>query len=525
MGKLTVYTNRVVVSDYVFGSQPEIEKRFEMRDKVSNTYYYKALLYNNQTRELVLPRSVSIPWLERIFDVYAEYIDDSVQYQTYPSNDPIMLKNPLRDEDQADTLKFLVGVDQYTYTKHHSQLMVALGTGKGKTYLGIAYIAYMNMRSIIITTSSNWLDQWNDRILEHTDLSSRQLLKIQGSDGIEQLLLKTSEELERYRIYTVTHATLLSYANNNGWDSLRTLFTHLGIGVRIYDEAHMNFDNIYKIDYAVSVRKTLYLTATPERGDEREDRIYQEYFAAVPVFTAFNPDKDPHTHYRAFKYKSGINAFEAGKCINKYGFNKMKYCDILLKKKNFEMISRVVMDFISKIPGKKLIFLSTNNAIVMFYKWITANYPEYGGDVDIFTSINENKEAALEKTIILTTSKSAGAAMDIPNLMVTVNLAEPTKSPPQNKQRLGRTRAYNSYYIDVVDVSLKVTNNYYIQSLPMFDTNSLSVQELEFNEENLPRTVEEINIHRYMNGYLPAVKSLIDRQDDWYIKIPLDYKI
>ena len=139
----------------------------------------------------------------------------------------------------------------------------------------------------------------------------------------------------------------------------------------------------------------------------------------------------------------------------------MTYNDIVILKQNFDYISRIVMDMISKIPGKKLLFFSTNNSIVFFYNWLRYNYSEYANDIGIYTSINPDKASAKNNTLILTTSKSAGACLDIDDLMVCINMAEPTKSLPQNQQRFGRTRKYNSFYIDLVDISVKPIYNYY----------------------------------------------------------------
>lgn len=520
MRKLVVYNNKIVINDYNYGDLPELERKFELFDKATHTYYSKAAIYDSNTRTMTIPKGTNIKYLERLLNVYADY--DNSYIKPVINNEKILVKYPPKDEDQANALKFLIGIDEFSYTNKYSQLMIALGTGKGKTYLGIAYAAYLNMKTIIITTSSKWLEQWNTRILEHTNCLSKQLHMIQGSYDINNLLCKTEEQLSCYNVYTVTHATLLSYAKENGWDSIGNLFSHLGIGLRIYDEAHLNFDNIYNIDYNASIYKTIYLTATPSRGDKMEDKIYQHYFASIPIYSVFNPETDPHTHYRAFRYKSGINAFEVSKCINKFGFNKMKYCDIVIKKKNFDYISRIVMDFISRINGKKLIFLATNDAIVFFYNWIYDNYPEYNNNVGIFTSINPDKSSALNNTIILTTTKSAGAAMDIPGLMVTVNLAEPTKSPPQNQQRFGRTRAYNSYYLDIVDTSLKVTNNYYVQSLPMFENQALTMSDIVFNDEMLEKTAFNIMYQRYTHGLSPFIQ-LHKKRESLFVKMPLNY--
>ena len=481
--KIVVYNNKIVINDYTYGDFPGLDSVFEVYNKVTHTYDTIAAVYDRKNRTLTIPRGVDIQTLERMTGYNAFY--DNTYIKPRFNLEPILIKYLPKDEKQEEAIKFLNGTGKFSHTKHYSQLFLALNTGAGKTYLGIVYTAMLNMKTIIITTSSDWLRQWKTRFIEHTNLTSIDIHSISGSIEIDNLLSKSSDVYDKYKVYTVTHATLQSYANERGWGAVDELFRTLGIGLKIIDEAHLNFENIYHIDYASSVYRTLYLTATPVRGEFNQNRIYQIYFSNIPMFSPFDPDKDPHTHYIALRYKSGLNAYEINRCQSKFGFNKQTYCDIVVFKQNFDFISRVVMDMLSHINGKKMIFFATNNSIVFFYKWLECNYPELHGDVGIYTSINANKKAALNCQYILTTSKSAGAAVDIKDLMACVNLAEPTNSPPQNQQRFGRTRNYNSYYIDVVDTSMKVISNYFKQSYPMFEKYALDIKVVDFKAGQL----------------------------------------
>ena len=261
------------------------------------------------------------------------------------------------------------------------------------------------------------------------------------------------------------------------------------------------------IDYNTGTYKTVYLTATPARGNDSEDAIFQIYFKNVPKIFLYDPENDPHTNYIALRYTSKMSPREISKCINKYGFNKMLYCDKLIHKPAFGKICHIVFDLISNMNGKKLIFLATNNAVSYMYTWILHNYPEYYGQVGVFTSINPEKEKALQCQIILTTTKSAGAAVDIPGLICSVNLAEPTRSKPQNQQRFGRTRDYNTYYIDVIDDTSKITVKYYTLNLPMFETYALSTKEIRFSERELDSNANAI-IERHKNQIYSPFKKL-----------------
>lgn len=492
--KIVVYNNKIVINNYSYGDVPALDDTFEIFDKVTHSYSSVAVLYDRKNKTVTIPRGIDIPYIESILDSYAFYDNTCIKPKKNDNN--ILIKYPPKDDKQKEAIQFLSGTGNYKYTKKYSQLFLALNTGAGKTYLGIVYTALLNVKTIIITTSTQWLEQWRIRFIEHTNILPNEIYSIEGSMDINNIIKRDEISYDRYKVYTVSHATLLSYANDNGWNSIDCLFRKLGIGLKIIDEAHLNFDNIYHIDYASSVYRTLYLTATPVRGETNENRIYQLYFKNIPSLSLFDPETDPHTHYISLRYKSELNLIDINRCQNMYGFNKQMYCDIVVTKKNFDYISRIVMDMIYNIPGKKMLFFATNNAIVFFYQWLLCNYAELSNDIGIYTSINNDKASALEKTYILTTSKSAGAAVDIKGLMVCVNLAEPTKSPPQNQQRFGRTRAYNSYYIDVVDTSLKVISNYYKQSYPMFEKYALDTRDVIFTNNQLENTAFNIMYKR-----------------------------
>lgn len=482
MYKIVVKQTHIIINNYNFGDCPKLENSFKVWDKATFSCYYKQIEYNNETKQLIIPKGVDLGFIESLFNVKA-YIDFS--YNKFCSNsDSIGIRYKPRDERQVEALRFLSGQGNYFYTKNSSQLMLSLGTGAGKTYLSIVYISMLNVKTIVITDSNNWLEQWKERIQEHSSINTREIYQIKGSTSIISLLNKTPEELNSNKIYLVTHSSLSSYANNNGWGSLNELFAHLGIGLKIFDEAHIDFDNISRIDFHTNVMKTLYLTATPAKGDVRENEIYRLYFKNIPKF---NAQDTPHTHYLAIKYKSEMTAMEISNCCNRHGFNKTAYCDLLISKPNFNMLLHIIINILIPMPGKKLIFLATNNAVQYVYNWIMTNYPQNNDNsfVGIFTSLNPDKQSALDCNIILTTSKSAGAALDIPNLMVSVQLAEPTKSEPQNRQRFGRTRNYNSLYIDCIDISCQITRNYYIQNLNMFGKYALSVKEKYFDNNKL----------------------------------------
>ena len=177
-----------------------------------------------------------------------------------------------------------------------------------------------------------------------------------------------------------------------------------------------------------------------------------------------------HTKYAAIRFNSDPTPIDAGKCKNNYGLNRIAYTDYLVRNDNFHKLLNILVTMAIKKPGKHLFYIGTNEAILYVRDWIYANFPELVGQVGIYTSIipAQHKKDQLDRKIILSTTKSAGAAMDIKGLAEVVNLAEPFKSRVLAQQTLGRTRSDNTLYKDIVDTGFYYTKKFYEHKKPVF---------------------------------------------------------
>ena len=88
---------------------------------------------------------------------------------------------------------------------------------------------------------------------------------------------------------------------------------------------------------------------------------------------------------------------------------------------------------------------------------IIKNYPEFKKDIGNFTSdTKKDKDKQLTKKIILTTYKSFGTGMDIPDLRFLINY-EAYSSTVILEQMIGRLRNIGGdlYYFEIVDFGFK----------------------------------------------------------------------
>ena len=471
--KVVLHNSAIVINDYDWGDCPSLENQFSIWDPIRHTKFYIGIHYDLQNRKLYLPRGLDVGYILRKINSNLE--GESATSAIVRANDKIdfdkdiRVKYKPRDEVQQEAMEFILNIKRYQYLNGSAQLGLNLTTGKGKTYICSIALAYYKTKAIIITAQSGILDQWVSRITEYTTFSEDDILKIEGSTKINAILNGNSRAGDKL-IYLCTHSTLQSYGTSFGWDKVYELFKKLGIGIKIFDEAHQCFENMALIDYATrDTWKTIYVTATPSRSNKVEDRIYHMYMKNVPSLDLFNPEVDAHTNYIAIKYNSYPKPSDISGCKNNvYGLNHMAYIAYLTRNEKFWTMFDYIFSIIYNNGGKALFYIGTNDAILKIRDRILFNYPELRDDIGIYTSISEDKQLAKTKKYILTTTKSAGAGEDIAHLKYSVVLAEPFRSEVLARQTLGRTRDNNTTYIELVDVGFKQILAYYNAKRPIF---------------------------------------------------------
>ena len=201
--------------------------------------------------------------------------------------------------------------------------------------------------------------------------------------------------------------------------------------------------------------------------------------------------------------------FDISECKNAYGLDRNKYINYLVNKPEYFRLLTIIMDLALKTDGKVLIYIGTNAAIMITYKYLMMRYPELSGNIGIFTTLvsKEEKELNKDKKIILSTTKSAGASMDIDNLKMTVVINEPFKSHVLARQTLGRTRADNTFYIDCVDLGFNQLRRYYNYKRPVFDEYALSCSEIFIRQPDLEYRYNDIVSKRNQEKTMPLITA------------------
>ncbi len=491
--KILVKHSRIEINNYEVGDYPKLEYLFSVWDPIYHTSFPKGIEYDVDKKKLIVPRGMDIQMLKSGL-MYEPFVDKNCD--EYVDGEPLPIRYLTKDERQLEILKFILGEDKYFYTKTKSQIAINSTTGSGKTFITVAGICFTGARAIIITSSTNWLEQWKDRILEYTNLKEKDIYMLIGKPSLDKLMARNNP-LD-YQIFLASHSTIKSYGDKAGWDKVDELFKFLRCSMKIFDEAHLYFDNMAKIDYHSNTKKTIYLTATPARSNKEEDIIYQEYFRNVPSIELFDEKVDPHVNYIGMLFHSNPSPYDI-KSYSKgqFNFDRNIYTSYLVQRPNFQKIVSVIINMTLPMNGKVLIYIGTNDAIIQVYNYIISQFPFLANAIGIYTSITDKdvKDISLTKKYILSTTKSCGAASDIPNLICTVVLAEPFKSAVLARQTLGRCRADNSFYIDCVDISCYRTKMYYNKKKPVFLQYAKSCREVYLKDEELDTRAKQISEH------------------------------
>ena len=493
MYNIVVRPTCIIINNYKSGDSSKLENCFRKYNMVTHSFTDIGMFYDEENERLFLPRGIDLWWVQNTLNVKDVTFEEPDEFDVV---DDIMMKYQPRDDVQKECLRFMLGVSEYQKNNNFSQLSVNLNTGKGKSYVSIYTMAYTKIKSIIVTYSNGWLDQWRDYITEYTNLENKDIHKIAGAPGIT-MLLSGKTKYANSKVYLVTHATIKSYGDTYGWDKIRELFKILKIGQMFIDEAHLNFTNICMISFFTNVYKTYYVTATPARSDKDENRVYQLSMKNIPSIDLFDPEKDPHTNYIAMKWSSKPTPQQVSDCKNAYGLDRNKYVNYVVNKPNFYKMLRVIMDLVIKFDGRALFYIGTNDAILKVYKWMNDNYPEFISEIGIYTTlVGNDKEIEKGKKLILSTTKSAGAAEHIEGLKMTIVLAEPFKSEVLARQTLGRTRDDDTYYIELVDLGFYKIKQYYYEKLPVFNKYAVKCSDVNISQEELDDRAYRAEINR-----------------------------
>lgn len=370
----------------------------------------------------------------------------------------------------------------YALEGYKTMRCLELPTGFGKTVCAIKVACEIGNPFMVVV--NGLLDQWEERILEATNIKKEEIARIQAIDSIHELMDRIHKD-NLPKVLLCTMSTLRNLCVHEGNYSklplVQTIINKCGIGLKIVDEAHLMFHASCTVDLSCDVRYNLYLTATFNNDNKSMNRIFNNYYHPGIRMTVM-----PECYTDVFAYSYLIHV-STKRCMTNYGYSHAKYEQMLLRKNNaYGFYSNVLLPLLDcyyfanpKMKNKRaLIFCSTINMIDA----MVAHIKETVGTkykVSRYTS-DEPESVLSENDILVATMKGCGVGNDIPDLAFILNTIS-FKGYNITKQAFGRLRKPRGddehIYVDIRNVAIPAHEMHYISRRQLLSTISKSYSE------------------------------------------------
>lgn len=469
-GRITLYPTRIIIDGYD-ERIAQLEGPLNVWNNVTFSYDFQAFIKDEEKKRIYLPNAYTLYTLKKYFPNYK--IEDkrpeinSCLNEYYKNIKPIALRYDFKDDLQRESVKFLKTLNGKNMEKY-----LCLKTGQGKTYCAIRYIAETNDRPIIFVDQDSLAEQWKERILEYTDTEEDEIYYISGQNSINRLYKRGKDEMKNIKFFLCCYRTFSNKLKSSETSKeISDLINFIQVNLKIHDEAHVEYMTIFKLNMICNL-KTIYLSATPQRSDPNEDKVYQNMLFLTDKFSSANmkrknnkDNKDEDENYHniiIYNWNSKPNLKNQSECQTKYGFSMARYFKYLEEEK-YEQFEELLYDLIfnqilkNRRKKKIAILFGTNSIIDKFYNnlcqyVIDMNYKLKIGKFNGTIKKSERLKELTESDIIITTDKSFSKGLESENLQVLINTV-PFSSETKLTQVIGRLRKLPNKEVFFFDIN------------------------------------------------------------------------
>lgn len=331
-------------------------------------------------------------------------------------------------------------------------------------------------KRLAIVVLAMYIDKWVGDLTNIYDIDKNDIGIIKGSDLLQRTTLYPSSGKELPKVFVISIPTLNAWyrmyetdPTNPALDAYECkpyeLFEHLGVGTVIFDEVHQHPHPVFKVYTYLNVLKTINLSATLLTEEQTLRKVQSMMF---PYSMRFDKVEVPkYIECQACSYQihgfhhSGIRFLMQGR----QSYSHVEFEKSILKHKKLgpqylamimELFDEAYFDDYLR-GDKALIFVATIKMARVLEDLMRKKYKGY----KIKTYVEgEPLENATESDICISTIISAGTAIDIPKLRVSI-MTISINSPVSNVQALGRLRYLNDrdtrfYYLYCSNVPKQV---------------------------------------------------------------------
>lgn len=314
----------------------------------------------------------------------------------------------------------------------------------GKTYVAVRTLLELQKRAVIVVPAS-LMNQWQDAI---TSMTNANVDIIRGSRSIKDIIAQNFDV--NTDIFLTSVNTIQEYARRDSDHSIykdlpscSSFVEQLGIGVKIIDECHINFNSNLLVDIICgNVEHNIYLSATYIRSSRASNAIFNRIF---PSEVKYDGDRDYNRYVNITEVKYNLGNIDEKLVTTERGYSQFKYEKYLLKKVsrlNYviqNVIACMAEDYFVDIreKGEKLLILV---GMQEFAEFVVAYLSNSFPSMHVISFLYRTKDEAIEDAdIIVSTIGSCGTGRDIKGLR-TVILFSSFSSDALTMQTIGRLR-------------------------------------------------------------------------------------
>ena len=423
--------------------------------------------YDEEKKEIRVPRGYPQEVIENIwkYRTPVEYMDSK-----YDKDLDAQLVNAPRDYKQESILAFMLGMSPYEFTRSDKQIYVDLDTGEGKTYSGIAAMCFYGYKTLIISPNVEKVtNQWIDSILKFTTLNRNEFLHVKGAKMCADII---RGKYKHIKVFIVQRSTLLAFIRkyDNNWEMLTRLVDEMNVGLKIVDEAHMDFNTIVNIDCFTEVPKTYYMSASPSRSDKDEKRIYKRVFMNVPKHGSKLKTKEQnHIIPLILQFKSTPTYEQLKSIKTRYGTSLAKYGDYLLDPEGARdefldtyIFALYLLQRFRRRGGKILVIGITVDFCKELQKVTKQVFPYLSTGLFVGSKSKE-KQKELNADVIFSTTQSFGTGAETDNHQLTINTLTYSSEIMANQipGRIRKQSGRKGIYCEIVNIAHEVARKHY----------------------------------------------------------------
>ena len=348
-------------------------------------------------------------------------------------------------------------------------------------------------KRIGVVVQGRYIEKWISDIEQAYGAEKGALMVIRGIPQLRAAIEMVKHGKFHARVLMISSKTMqmyLKYYEDHGVDEYLSvapmdLYKHFDIGVRLIDEVHQDFHCNFRQDLYSHVPLTVSLSATLEPDQKFIEEMYRIMW---PVGT-WAPEMEYHRFIavKALWYRiRDVSKFRWLNFMRQYSHTEFEK-SILKQPRALHSYVDMITDIVQKVfikhrePGQKMmVFVATVQLATILAEELSRQHPTLA--VNRYVSEDEYDDLLLAD-ISVTTLQSAGTAVDVPNLRVTL-MTTALSSKQANIQVLGRTRPLvdwpdvtpEFYFLSALDIDKHV--QYSKEKENKFDGKVLSFQEV-----------------------------------------------